>query len=55
MHEQQKKIPCSIGLLAHVDAGRGVPHFYSPEKFEFLGAFLLFAVYIAFILCFAVQ
>ena len=40
--------PLCIGLLAHVWAGRGVPHFYSPEKFEFLRAFLFFTVYFAF-------
>lgn len=26
MHEQPKKQPCSIGLLAHVSASRGEPH-----------------------------
>lgn len=26
MPEQVKKMPCSIGLLAHVDAGRRAPH-----------------------------
>ena len=34
-----------VGLLAHVCANRGEPHFYSPEKFEFLWAFLLFEVF----------
>ena len=37
--------PLSVGLLAHVCANRGEPHFYSPEKFEFLWAFLLFEVF----------
>ena len=38
--QQMPKTLC-LGILAHVDADRGVPHFYSPEKFEFLGAFCL--------------
>ena len=29
MSEQPKKIPCGIGLLAHVGASRREPHFYS--------------------------
>ena len=45
MPEQQKKTPCGIGVLAHVSASRGEPHFYSPEKFEFLRAFC-FLLYI---------
>lgn len=27
MHEQPKKQPCGIGLLAHVSVGGGGPHF----------------------------
>lgn len=42
MREQSKKAPCSIALLAHVDAGRGAPHINSPEKLDFLGAVLHF-------------
>ena len=38
--DQVNKTPCCLGLLAHVWVGRGEPHFYSPEKFEFLRAFL---------------
>ncbi len=29
MSEQLKKIPCGIGLLAHVGASRREPHFHS--------------------------
>lgn len=36
---KKPKAPLSVGLLAHVWAGRGVPHFYSPEKLGFLRAF----------------
>ena len=35
----------AVGLLAHVSASRGEPHFYNPEKFEFLRAFC-FLLYI---------
>ena len=55
MPEQVNKTPCCIGLLAHVDAGRGEPHFNSHEKFEFLMAFLHFLGYIDFNLYFAAQ
>ena len=40
----------TIGILAHVWAGRGVPHFYSSEKFEFLRAFFVF-LYILHSIC----
>ena len=42
---QPNKRPLCVGLLAHVCANRGEPHNYSPEKFEFLWAFLLFEVF----------
>ena len=35
----------AVGLLAHVSASRGEPHFYSPEKFEFLRAFAFLGKY----------
>lgn len=42
MPNEVKKTPCSMALLAHVDAGRGEPHFYSPEKLTFLRAFVVY-------------
>ena len=32
--DQVNKTPCCLGLLAHVDAGRGVPHFTAQVLFQ---------------------
>ena len=42
--ETRQKPHMSAGLLAHVWANRGEPHFNSPEKFEFLRAFCFFCI-----------
>ena len=55
MQPNNIKAPLCAGLLAHVGAGGGGPHFYSPEKYGFLSAFFAFWGYIDFNLYFAEQ